>query len=76
MKSLKLSHAFASSYKTFPAAALRSLTKLQELDLSNNRIENVPDISFQSMYNLKVLKLHDNVIEQIAKGTFEVRKDL
>lgn len=41
---------------------IRSLVNLQNLDLSNNRIINVPDILFQSRIKLKVLKLHNNHI--------------
>lgn len=72
LRTLKLSHALSTSYQTLPAEALRSLSNLRDLDLSNNRIRNIPDISFRSMSNIKVLKLHDNIIEQIFKGTFEV----
>lgn len=31
----------------------------------------MPDTSFHSLFNLKTLKLHDNIIEQIFKGTFD-----
>ncbi|XP_052868495.1 chaoptin [Anopheles cruzii] len=68
---LRVSHGLGSGLSTFPAEALRKLTALEALDLSNNRLRTVPDSSFHALRNLVSLELHDNQIERLAKGTFQ-----
>ncbi|XP_055380900.1 chaoptin isoform X2 [Condylostylus longicornis] len=67
--SLKIAHGFTGS--ALPAEALRHLTSLQELDFSNNQIASMSDTSLHFLKNLRLLELHDNRIEQVAKGTFQ-----
>lgn len=52
--------------------SLRTLTSLQELDLSNNQLKSISDTSFHFLQNLKTVELNDNAIERISKGTFQV----
>lgn len=58
--------------KILPFEALKALIELQYLDLSNNKIQNVPDTSFHFLYKLKSLNLQDNKIEHFSKGTLQV----
>lgn len=60
------------SLNTVPADVMRHLTSLQELDLSNNQIKTMSDTCFHFLKNIHVLALHDNRIEQVMKGTFQV----
>lgn len=78
MISLKLSHALAASINTLPTDAIKALINLEELDISNNRIKNMPDTSFHFLKKLKKLFVQDNIIEAVPKGTFQVfiHKDL
>ncbi|XP_031631630.1 chaoptin isoform X2 [Contarinia nasturtii] len=69
--SLKISHGFAGSFTSFPAQSFRTLTSLQELDLSNNQLKSISDTSFHFLQNLRTVELNDNVIERISKGTFQ-----
>jgi Leucine-rich repeat (LRR) protein len=69
---LVVSHGFASSITNIPVEALRPLTNLQHLDLSNNRIRSMSQTSFHFLKSLRVLKLQDNQIEAIHKGTIQV----
>jgi Leucine-rich repeat (LRR) protein len=69
---LKVSHGFAPSITNIPAEALRPLTDLRHLDLSNNRIRSMPQTSFHFLKRLQVLKLQDNQINTIHKGTIQV----
>lgn len=52
---------------------MRHLTSLQQLDLSNNQLKTMSDTSFHFLKNLKHLELQDNRIEQVLKGTFQVK---
>lgn len=70
LTSLKISHGLSSSITSFPVA-IRPLSSLQYLDLSNNRLSSISDASLHFLTNLKILELNDNAIEQIAKGTFQ-----
>ncbi|XP_037026425.1 chaoptin isoform X1 [Bradysia coprophila] len=67
--SLKISHGLTGA--ALPADAMRHLTSLQELDLSNNQLKTMTDTSFHFMKNLRHLELQDNRIEQVLKGTFQ-----
>lgn len=58
--------------QTISADFFRDLTNLQELDLSNNRIRNVPDTCFHFLKRLKILEMQDNIIDELHKGTFQV----
>lgn len=67
---LKISHGLSAAMNTFPVA-IRALTSLQHLDLSNNRLSAMSDTSLHFSTSLRTLELNDNAIEQIAKGTFQ-----
>lgn len=71
--SLKIAHGFSGT--ALPAEPLRHLTSLQELDMSNNKIQSMSDTSFHFLKNLRLLELHDNRIEQVMKGTFQVSRN-
>lgn len=57
-----------------PTEIMRHLTSLQELDLSNNQIKTMTDNCFHFLKNIHILALHDNQIDQVLKGTFQVQK--
>jgi len=69
---LRVSHGLASSVTNIPVDALQPLTRMQHLDLSNNRIRSMPENSFHPLKHLQVLNLQDNQIDNIYKGTFQV----
>lgn len=50
----------------------RDLLNLRELDLSNNRIRNLPDTCFHFLKKLRRLEMQDNIVDEIHKGTFQV----
>ncbi|XP_060524010.1 chaoptin isoform X2 [Cylas formicarius] len=68
---LSLSHALSSSISSVPVEALKVLTNLEHLDLSNNHLRTVQETSFHFLGKLRSLELQDNVIEVIPKGTFQ-----
>lgn len=72
LTSLKISHGFDSSFTAFPTQSFRTLTSLNELDLSNNHLKSIGDTSFHFLQNLRTLELNDNMIERVSKGTFQV----
>lgn len=67
--SLAITHGFSHQVTQLPD--LRELTSIEELDFSNNRIKTISDIAFHSMKNLRVLKMSDNLMEQLPKGIFQ-----
>lgn len=71
LQSLKISHGFAGSMSTLPAEAMRHLTSLQELDISNNQLKTMTDTCFHFLKDLRILEMHDNRLEQVLKGTFQ-----
>ncbi|XP_055324765.1 chaoptin [Sitodiplosis mosellana] len=71
LTSLKIAHGLSGSFTAFPAQSFRTLTSLQELDLSNNQLKSISDTSFHFLNNLRTVELNDNVIEKISKGTFQ-----
>ncbi|XP_077286802.1 leucine rich repeat containing G protein-coupled receptor chaoptin [Arctopsyche grandis] len=71
LTTFKMSNGLADSVKDLPHDALRQLSYLQHLDISNNKIINVPDTSFHFLNNLKRLELQDNLIEYFPKGTLQ-----
>lgn len=74
LTSLRISRGL--SMDTIPVAPFKALKSLEELDLTNNRLTKVADISFHSLKNLRVVEMHDNLIDQLSKGTFQVIKVL
>ncbi|XP_066585681.1 chaoptin [Prorops nasuta] len=68
---LKISHGLSSSISEVPMKAFKSLTNLQQLDLSNNRIRSMPDTSFHFLKRIRRIELQDNEIDDIRKGTFQ-----
>lgn len=70
LSSLKISHGLSSEIISFPIA-LRPLTSLQNLDLSNNHLSSLSETSLHFLTNLRTLELNDNSIDQISKGTFQ-----
>lgn len=71
LTSLRISRGL--SMDSIPVAAFKALKSLEELDLTNNRLTKVPDTSFHNLKNLRVVEMHDNLIDQLSKGTFQVR---
>lgn len=67
--SLAITHGFSTQVTQLPD--LRELTSIEELDFSNNRIKTISDTAFHSMKNLRVLKMSDNLMEQLPKGIFQ-----
>lgn len=54
-----------------PQGPLRALENLELLDLSNNKFRTLPDTAFHFLKKLKELKLQDNEISHVPKGTFQ-----
>lgn len=67
-----MSHAFAPTFKTVPGDALRHLSELKYIELSNNHLQYLRESTFQYQTNLVTLKLQDCMIETLHKGTFQV----
>lgn len=55
--------------------AIGGLTSLTHLDLSSNRIEEIPDFVFKNLSRLKTLDLHGNLLTSINQETFHGLKD-
>ncbi|XP_014224745.1 chaoptin isoform X2 [Trichogramma pretiosum] len=68
---LRIAHGFSSSMKELPNAPLKTLTNLQHLDFSNNKLRSMPDNSFHFLKRIKRIELQDNEIDAIQKGTFQ-----
>ncbi|XP_019875931.2 chaoptin isoform X2 [Aethina tumida] len=71
LQTLILSRGLSSSHTSFPLDAIKVLVNLEVLDLSNNRIRTLQDTAFHFLKKLRELKLQDNVIESVNKGTFQ-----
>lgn len=71
LTSLRISRGL--SMDSVPVAPLKALKSLEELDLTNNRLSKVQDTSFHNLKNLRIVEMHDNLIDQLSKGTFQVR---
>lgn len=69
---LKMSSGLAESMSALPADAMRPLTSLQQFDVTNNHLKTLSDTVFHFLKNLRVLDIHDNRIDQVLKGTFQV----
>lgn len=67
-----MENGLADTVKILPFEPLKALIELQNLDMSNNKLKNVPDTSFHFLYKLKTLNLQDNFIEHFSKGTLQV----
>lgn len=67
-----MANGLADSVRILPFEPLKALVELQYLDLSNNKLKNVPDTSFHFLYKLKTLNLQDNEIDHFSKGTLQV----
>lgn len=72
LTTLKMANGLADTVKILPFEPLKALIELQYLDLSNNKLKNVPDTSFHFLYKLRSLNLQDNAIEYFSKGTLQV----
>ncbi|XP_015593421.1 chaoptin isoform X2 [Cephus cinctus] len=68
---LKISYGLARSISELPSGPLKSLTNLQHLDFSNNKIQAMPDTCFHFLKRIRRIELQDNEIESIRKGTFQ-----
>nr|XP_057933916.1 leucine-rich repeat and transmembrane domain-containing protein 2 isoform X2 [Doryrhamphus excisus] len=53
------------------ASALANLSSLEELDLSNNYLDNLPSGLFRDMINLTKLTLHNNSLTVMDKDLFQ-----
>ncbi|RZF46767.1 hypothetical protein LSTR_LSTR002630 [Laodelphax striatellus] len=71
LTSLRMSHALSNSLKVVPSDALKPLSSLQSLDLSHNYLQTMPETSFHFLRRLRTLKLQDNRIDAVIKGTFQ-----
>lgn len=72
IEKLIISNGLSTQMKTLPADALKPLVCLLHLDLSNNKLKTIADNAFHFLNRLKTLELHDNEIDKIQKGTFQV----
>ncbi|XP_012061414.1 PREDICTED: chaoptin [Atta cephalotes] len=68
---LRMSHGLSSSISEIPNRPFKSLTNLQHLDLSNNKIQSLSATSFHFLKRIKRIELQDNEIDSILKGTFQ-----
>lgn len=73
MLSLKMAHGLAREMTALSPDVMMDLTSLEELDVSNNYLKSLSDTCFHFQRNLRVLEMHDNQLEQVEKGTFQVR---
>ncbi|XP_050296865.1 chaoptin isoform X2 [Anthonomus grandis grandis] len=71
LEHLCLAHAFSSSFSNVPSDGIKVLTKLKTLDLSNNKFRTLKEDTFYSMHDIRVLELHDNLLEVLHRGTFQ-----
>jgi Leucine-rich repeat (LRR) protein len=69
---LRVSHGLASSISEIPSRSFKSLSNLQHLDFSNNKICSLPPTSFHFLKRLKCIEFQDNEIDDIPKGVFQV----
>ncbi|KAK7104216.1 hypothetical protein V1264_018972 [Littorina saxatilis] len=67
LRKLTLSGANLTTMDLF---AVSGLVRLEELDVSENFISNVPELIFQKLNNLQKLDLSQNVIEKLPDGAF------
>ncbi|KAM9312166.1 platelet glycoprotein Ib alpha chain [Gastrophryne carolinensis] len=58
-----------NSLNTFPE--LSRLSRLTNLDLSNNQIATIPDSAFKGLGNLKILNLKKNKINSLPEQVFD-----
>lgn len=56
--------------------SLSKATKLEKLDLSGNRISDVPEDAFKELVKLTELNLSNNSIVRLVNGTFEAQSRL
>ncbi|GLV45240.1 chaoptin [Carabus blaptoides fortunei] len=68
---LRIAHGLSVTMKKLPAAALKPLTNIVHLDLSNNKLVTMSDTSFHFLKKIKRLKLQDNELNELLKGTFQ-----
>lgn len=76
LTTLNMANGLADTVRVLPFEPLKALIELQYLDLSNNKLKNVPDTSFHFLYKLKTLNLQDNEIDHFSKGTLQVGRTL
>lgn len=68
---LRISHGLSSTISEIPSRPFKSLTNLQHLDFSNNKIRSLPATSFHFLKRIRRIELQDNEIDNISKGTFQ-----
>ncbi|XP_014217165.1 chaoptin-like isoform X2 [Copidosoma floridanum] len=71
LMTLRIAHGLSSSFSELPYKPFKSLTNLQHLDFSNNKIKSMPDTSFHFLKRIRRIELQDNEIDSIKKGTFQ-----
>lgn len=74
MLSLKIAHGFSREMTSLLPDVMMDLTSLEELDVSNNYLKTLSDTCFHFQRYLRVLEMHDNQIDQVVKGTFQVSR--
>ncbi|XP_039308071.1 chaoptin isoform X2 [Solenopsis invicta] len=68
---LRMSHGLSSTISEIPSRQLSSLTNLQHLDFSNNKLKSLSATSFHFLKRIKRIEFQDNEIANIPKGTFQ-----
>lgn len=71
---LRMSHGLSSTISEIPSRQLSSLTNLQHLDFSNNKLKSLSATSFHFLKRIKRIEFQDNEIANIPKGTFQVSR--
>lgn len=69
LTTLRIARGFSALMSQLPD--IREIVSLEELDLSNNKFKSISETAFHSMKNLRLLKLNDNLLDQLPKGIFQ-----
>ena len=70
-KNLKSLHTIDSNLRKISEKSFNNLVKLEEIDLSSNKIRIIEDRSFSTLKSLSTLRLVRNKIEELNQETFE-----